>query len=107
LIILVEHWFPWRKVLSGKNLPPRIWAYTLGSLAVAVPVSVVFWCDGSISELRTLWMILVVAGVTTLFAYAMDWLLHTHQRKRELQEHFDKLVEQEKTYGAGPSEESR
>ena len=91
LILLVEHWFPWRMV--WRRDPPRPFAYTIGVLGMIVPLSglYVYWevrADQIIQSryLIALWIVAISAGVAVFMAYAIDWLLHRIALGPELKE---------------------
>lgn len=77
LSVLVVHYLPWQLML-GRPLP-RILAYILGTLAIAVPTSML----GTMLQmagadlLRWLWMLCLVGGLGTLSAHGLDsYLVH-------------------------------
>ena len=84
LIQAVEHWFPWRMVLA-RDLP-RIPAYILGVLGVALPLSGLYWYWNSWNELVALWLVIVAAGATVMGTYAIDWMLDRVRQSYEYEE---------------------
>jgi len=90
LALLVEHWFPWRLLLR-RDLP-RIAAYTMGVLALIVPLSVLYWrwslvgLADQLGYLIALWSVTVGGGAAVAGAYVVDWLLGRLALATELQE---------------------
>lgn len=89
LLIIAEHYFPWRVVLHGKRLP-RIAAYTLGTLAVLLPFT--YWlikqpnCLSHIAAANALWVVTVVAGAACIGCYALDKALEYRSRALDAEE---------------------
>lgn len=92
LLMLVEHWFPWRLLLR-KDLP-RVAAYVLGVLGMAVSLTGLyaywaveppdpFWAHG---HLAALWSVIVGSGLAVVGAYGIDRLLTRLARSVELEE---------------------
>lgn len=121
LVILVQHYFPWRLVL--KRDLPRQAAYVLGVLAILVPFSYLLllwikeWSDpvgyplpaGALLDagevLRRviigLWTVVLASGIATLGAYLLDWLLERVALAGELAELLREV------YGHAGSSDSR
>jgi fatty acid desaturase len=81
LLILVEHWLPWRKLL-GRELP-RLAAYVLGVLALALPLTVLFLAVGDLPGAQAaaaLWLVILFCGLATILAYTVD---HTLELRAE------------------------
>ncbi|MDR3572885.1 MAG: hypothetical protein P4L50_03405 [Anaerolineaceae bacterium] len=94
LIIAVEHYLPWQ-IMLGKHLP-RIPAYILGTLATALPFSVLLWLVGEGVIAIAFWGLLLSAGVATVACYALDSYLDHRSRAHEAEEreeHFRKQAE--------------
>lgn len=96
LVMLAEtclHYFPWRMLLRGRELP-RLGAYTLGLLAIMVPLSAWLYQNGEYDALGTLWKVTCAAGVTVFALYGLDHYLDlimkdieaTEREKRNAQE---------------------
>jgi hypothetical protein len=89
LIQAVLHWFPWRMVLA-RDLP-RIPAYILGVLGVALPLSGLYWYWCDVSALVSLWVVIAASGSSVIGAYAIDWTLdrvrqsYEHEERNEAQ----------------------
>jgi len=64
LVILVEHWFPWQRLLHRDC--PRLAAYTLTAWLL--------WA-GMRGAVLALWVAIIAAGVATVGAWAIDALL--------------------------------
>jgi hypothetical protein len=73
LLLLVEHWFPWRLMLR-RDLP-RLAAYVLGVLALAGPLTALFVRWKAWMPLAGLWSVIVSGGLAVMVAYGVDWLL--------------------------------
>jgi uncharacterized membrane protein YgcG len=69
LLLWVQHWFPWQLMLRRQL--PRLVAYVLGVLAMALPLTVLWWHDRGI--VTVLWSVIVAAGAATVSAYAIDY----------------------------------
>lgn len=89
LILWVEHWFPWQLMLR-KPLP-RVTAYILGVMALAIPLSVLYWQWDRFYvpphfHLIALWSVVVSGGLAVMAAYAVDWLISRVTLAAELNE---------------------
>jgi len=84
LLLLVEHWLPWQMFLRREL--PRLAAYILGSLAIAVPLSVLFACEASWYELAALWIVIVAGGLAVMLAYLVDWIFRMARLADDLAE---------------------
>ena len=73
LVILVEHWFPWQRLL-GKECP-RLLAYALGALAIAGPLTAWLLRRGMREATLALWVAIVAAGLATVLGYVVDALI--------------------------------
>lgn len=68
------HYFPWRMLLRGKELP-RLAAYTLGSLGMMVPLSTWLWQSGEFEVIKALWLVVCSAGLMVFALYGLDHYL--------------------------------
>ena len=84
LLLLVEHWFPWRLAL-GRDLP-RLAAYVLGVLALVVPLTVLFAQRGELDAAIGMWAVIVSGGLAVILAHGVDWLLARLALAKELGE---------------------
>lgn len=82
LALLVEHWFPW-ELLIRRPLPPLA-AYTLGVLALALPLTGLFLIRGEDGAALALWTVIGSGGAAVLCAHALDRFLLGLNRKDEL-----------------------
>ena len=71
LILMVEHWGLTQIAQSRFH---EIVRYTLGVLAMIVPLGFLLWSWDSKRELFALIGVVVASGVTVVFSYAADWL---------------------------------
>ena len=91
LIVIVSlseallHYFPWRKLLRGKELP-RLAAYTLGLLGMMIPLSAWLWERNEMEIIQTLWIVIITAGVVVFALYGFDHYLHLEMRNMEADE---------------------
>jgi hypothetical protein len=76
------HYFPWRLLLKGRNLP-RVVAYVLGVCGLMVPLSLWLWMDGEAVIIPILWLFVVAGGLTVLGLYGLDRLLDLEMRDIE------------------------
>lgn len=83
LLLLTEHWFPWRLAM-GKDLP-RIPAYIGGVCALIIPLSVHWWMNGLTEVVLQAWIAIVSGGLALMLAYAVDWVLHRLAQARDLE----------------------
>ena len=80
LLVLVEHWLPWGKILGGRL--PRLWAYVMGVAAMLIPLTVlVLVWDAEGVVIRgwhvavALWLVAGFSGLAVIVAYWWDsWL---------------------------------
>lgn len=84
LLLLVEHWFPWRLAL-GRDLP-RLAAYVLGVVALVAPLTVLFARRGELDAAIGMWAVIVSGGAAVMLAYGVDWLLARLALAKELGE---------------------
>jgi hypothetical protein len=94
LVMLVEallHYFPWRMLLKGKELP-RLMAYTFGLLGMMVPLSVWLWRTGEVLVLQTLWVVIVSAGLAVFALYGLDHYLDVAMQNTEVKEQVKLLL---------------
>jgi hypothetical protein len=90
LLLLVEHWFPWRLILR-RDLP-RLAAYVLGVLALVLPLSGLYWAwassppGSSWAWLVALWAVIIGGGLSVGLAYLIDWCLQQAAQARDLAE---------------------
>jgi hypothetical protein len=77
LVVFIEaflHYFRWRLVLGGRELP-RVAAYTVGVLGLMLPYSAWLMAQGmvrSLDALTALWMVIVFGGLAVLTCYGLD-----------------------------------
>ena len=89
LLILVEHWLPWRKLL-GQELP-RLAAYVLGVLAMALPLTGLFTASGTVPGAQAaaaLWLVILFCGLATFVAYVADHTLELRAERRAADREF-------------------
>jgi hypothetical protein len=79
------HYFPWRLLLRGRELP-RVAAYVLGVLGLALPFSAYLWERGQVDVLVALWVTVASGGIVVIALYALDYGLDVVWRERESRE---------------------
>lgn len=88
-LIGFSHYFPWR-LLIGKRLP-RLAAYTLGTLIMMLPLSVLFALRGEWNSLIALAVAVISAGLATIACYLFDDYLD-HRAKSKMVDDLDQKV---------------
>lgn len=68
------HYFPWRILLRGRDLP-RLAAYTLGSLGMMGPLTAWLWQIGEYEVIKALWLVVIAAGMMVFALYGLDHYL--------------------------------
>lgn len=102
LVIFIEaflHYFPWRLVLGGRELP-RVAAYTLGVMGLLGPYAAWLVGRGMVSEAVTLAVVTVAGGAAVAGCYALDWVIRLWWERREAQER-ERAAMRELRDGAG------
>lgn len=87
-VILSElgmHYFPWRILLRGRDLP-RLAAYTLGLLGMMVPLTAWLWQIGEYEVIKALWAVIMAAGMTVFALYGLDHYLDLIMKDMEASE---------------------
>jgi len=79
------HYFPWKMLLRGKELP-RVAAYALGVLGLMAPFTAWLWERGEMEIIRMLWMVIVAGGLVVLVSYGLDHYLKLEMRDLEARE---------------------
>ena len=92
LVVVLElllHWVPWR-MWMGQDKPPRVMAYTLGTLAWAGPFTGWLLSRGAMAATRevvmVLWLSLVMAGTAVALGYGLDIVAQWAWERREARE---------------------
>jgi hypothetical protein len=68
------HYFPWRLLLMGRELP-RVIAYIFGVCGLMIPFSLWLWLCGEREIIAVLWLFVIAGGLTVLGLYGLDRLL--------------------------------
>ena len=84
LILLVEHWFPWQSLI-GRKLP-RLAAYTLGLLAIGLPLTFLYIGWGLVQAAMALWIVIGCGGSAVILAWLMDSWLENRIARQEAEE---------------------
>ena len=87
------HYFPWRMMLKGKELP-RVVAYALGVIGMMVPFTAWLWDRGEMDVIQSLWLVIVASGLTVLALYGLDRYLELEMRDIEASEREQVMVKQ-------------
>jgi hypothetical protein len=96
LVVITEaflHYFPWRKILRGRELP-RIAAYTLGVLGLMGPFTAWLIEAGCYGTVSMLWLVIVAGGASVLALYGLDHVIELEWKVKEGAEREDQLKEQ-------------
>lgn len=91
------HYFPWRAVRGRELSRPE--AYTLGVLAMMIPLTVYFLSMGEITGWQAvvvMWVTAVGAGIGTAGTYALDSALDNRQRANEAEARERVLIDEAK-----------
>jgi hypothetical protein len=78
LLLALEHYLPWRQILR-KELPV-VARYTMGVLALIVPVSVVWIIRADWVNLIMVWAVVLFGGGTVYLLYVVDRSIEAHGR---------------------------
>ena len=79
------HYFPWKLLLKGRELP-RVAAYTLGMLGLMVPFSAWLWKRYEMEIIQVLWMVIIAGGLTVFALYGLDRYIELEWRNMEATE---------------------
>ncbi len=85
-----QHYFPWGLVFRREL--PRVLAYTTGTLAYLIPLTVLFlyWdragYTGQYAHLIALWACVIASELAVVVCRGMDWALDRIQRSYEHEE---------------------
>lgn len=98
VVVFIEmflHYFPWRMVLHGRELP-RLLAYGLGVLGLMGPFTAWLIDRSNQGIAIMLWVVLCAGGLAVGLLYLLDWVINqvwskreSEQRERLLQEQLD------------------
>lgn len=82
-LLMLSHWLPW-KWFTGRDLPPRVFSYTGGVLAVLLPVTLGAWgSDAPLTgeqAIGLVWLGFVSAGAVTVINHAIRALMDRKDR---------------------------
>jgi hypothetical protein len=95
MVVFIEmflHYFPWRLILRGRELP-RLIAYGLGALGLMGPFTAWLIEHGNIEIAITLWMILPAGGLAVGLLYLLDWMINQVWGKQEAEQREAALTE--------------
>jgi hypothetical protein len=101
LTVFIEaflHYFPWRKILRGRDLP-RLAAYVLGVLGFMVPITVWLLEQHEFVILQVLWLAILAGGTSVLALYGLDHVVELDWRSRESEQR--EALMQEQRHGKG------
>jgi hypothetical protein len=74
IVVLAEgllHYIPWRILLRGRELP-RLFAYVLGLLGIALPFTGWLYQHNQMEILRVFWLVIFSAGSMVASLYGLD-----------------------------------
>jgi len=80
LLQAVSHYFPWRRLLNGRDLP-RPAAYIVGTLNLALPLAILLAILNDWVALIALGAVILSSGGTVLTLYGFDGVLAQHELK--------------------------
>jgi hypothetical protein len=89
LLAVVLHYFPWR-TLTGRCLP-RLWAYALGVVSFASPLSVLLALWGDWLAAIALWSVIASAGLAVISVTVLDALAGSRLDARQALEREQQL----------------
>jgi uncharacterized membrane protein len=89
LALIALHYFNWRALL-GSHLG-RLASYTIGVLALIVPLTVMWLMSGLVSAVISMWSVVVAGGASVGLCYLTDYILANRSRVRELEERENQL----------------
>lgn len=78
LMLALEHYLPWRGLLR-RDLP-IVARYTIGVLALVVPLSVLWVVKGDWTNLTLVWSVVICGGLTVYLLYVLDSTIEAHGR---------------------------
>jgi len=93
VVIFIEaflHYFRWREILSGRELPRPI-AYILGVLGLIIPFSIWGWEQGNQQAVITLWIFVFAGGLSVLGCYGIDAIIDLYWGKRHAEQREEQM----------------
>jgi len=78
LLLAVEHYWPWTGVFQRRLHPTA--NYVLGTLALNVPLTVLFIVWGEWAVVIALWLVVVCGGATVIGSYWVDGWIAMRER---------------------------
>lgn len=78
VLLALEHYFPWRGILR-RDLPV-VARYTMGVLALVVPLSVLWVTQGDWANVQLIWAVVGFGGLTVYLLYVLDSSIEAHGR---------------------------
>lgn len=76
------HYFPWRLILKGRDLP-RLIAYMLGVLGLVGPFTAWLLEQGEWAITQALWMVVIFGGASVLALYGLDHVIGMEWKVKE------------------------
>ena len=76
------HYFPWRLILRGRELP-RLVAYIMGVLGLMGPFTAWLIQEGEWIIVSNLWAVILAGGISVLTLYGLDHVLSLEWKVRE------------------------
>lgn len=87
-VMVAAHYIPWQRWLEGGL--PQLGAYAIGTLGIALPVTVgALFVDSPLVVVGLLWLAIASAGIATLAAHRFD---AEHKKQHELLNEIDHLT---------------
>lgn len=88
MVMLAEaflHYFPWKMLLKGKELP-RVAAYVFGVLGMMCPFTAWLWYHNNWKVIEGMWIAIVAGGISVMALYGFDHYLELYMRDIEASE---------------------
>jgi hypothetical protein len=90
ILLALEHYFPWELIFKRKL--PRLIAYIIGVLGLAIPLSMLYWYwvikppENVYAYILALWCIVISGGISVIGSYILDVILLKIRLADELKE---------------------
>jgi hypothetical protein len=89
LLLLVEHYAPWRGIFQQK-LHATV-NYALGTLALNLPVTALLMIWGDWQAVRLIWLAVMAGGLTVILCYGVDTWIRNRDRAQMAEKEAQRL----------------